>query len=211
MFTFLATPMIELIHFFHQFTHNYALSVMFITVIVRVVLLPLFIKASKTQKHSKALMEELKPQMDALNEKMKTLKDDKEKMALQMEMQQLSLAPMKSMMLGCLPILIQLPILISLFYAIKYDTDIASESFLWMNLGTVSIAMAIIAACIYFIQSAITVKKEQPSSVKMMAFLSPVMIFIFSMLNPSIIAIYWATSAVMLIGQQLLIKFRYNS
>ena len=209
MFTILATPMIEAIHFLHQFTNNYALSVIVITIIIRLLLLPLFMKASNTQSQSKLMMDEVKPKMDELSEKLKAIKDDQQKLAIQLEMQQLSLAPMKSMLLGCFPIIIQFPVLIAIFYAIKYDAAIASESFLWMNLGTTSITMACIAAFVYLLQSLFAMKKEQQRTVKLMAFINPIVIFIFSMINPSIMAIYWATSAVMLIGQQQFIAY-YN-
>ncbi len=100
--------------------------------------------------------------------------------------------------------------LFSLYYAIKLDTVIASENFLWMNLGTVDIGISIIACVIYFMQSWLSLDKNQPMNVKVLVFINPIMILIFSLFNPAIIPIYWTVSALLLMIQQLIIKKWYR-
>ncbi|WP_155593590.1 membrane protein insertase YidC [Lysinibacillus cavernae] len=210
MFTFLTQPIIYLIHFIHSFTGSYAISVIGITIAVRLILMPLFIQSAKHQKNSKELMTSIKPELDELTAKLKNSNDESEKQMVQHQIQQLTSDSLKSTLVGCLPIIIQLPILFSLYYAIKLDAVIASENFLWMNLGTIDSGISIIACLIYFIQSCITLEKNQPINMKVMVFINPIMILIFSLFNPAIIPIYWTVSALLLIVQQLIIKKWYR-
>lgn len=210
MFAFLAQPIIYLIHFIYSFTDSYAISVILITIAVRLMLLPLFIKSAKHQKKSKEIMISIRPKLDELTAKLKKSNDQSEKLKYQKAIQELTADSMKSSLLGCLPIVIQLPILFSLFYAITIDSAIASENFLWMNLGSVDIGISIIAGLIYLIQSFILLDKSQPANVKVITFINPIVILIFSLFNPSIIPIYWTVSALLLIAQQLLIKILYK-
>lgn len=210
MFTFLTQPIIYFIHFIHSFTGSYAIGVISITIAVRAVLMPLFIKSAKHQKHSKELMTSIKPELDVLTAKLKNSHDESEKIMVQQKIQELTSDSFKSSLLGCLPIIIQLPVLFSLYYAIKLDTVIASENFLWMNLGTMDIGISIIACVIYFMQSWLSLDINQPINMKIMMFINPIMILIFSLFNPAIIPIYWTVSALLLTVQQLIVKKWYR-
>jgi len=210
LFTFLTQPIIYFIHFIHSFTGSYAIGVISITIAVRAILMPLFIKSAKHQKHSKDLLTSIKPELDELTAKLKNSHDESEKIMVQQKIQELTSDSLKSSLLGCLPIIIQLPVLFSLYYAIKLDTVIASENFLWMNLGTVDIGISIIACVIYFMQSWLSLDKNQPINMKIMMFINPIMILIFSLFNPAIIPIYWTVSALLLTVQQLIIKKWYR-
>ncbi|KUF32847.1 membrane protein insertase YidC [Lysinibacillus sp. F5] len=210
MLTFLAQPIIYFIHFIHSFTGSYAVSVIGITIAVRLILMPLFIQSAKHQKRSKELMSAIKPELDALTTKYKNSQNESEKIIVQQKMQALTSDSLKSSLLGCLPIIVQLPVLFSLYYVIKLDTVIASENFLWMNLGTIDIGISIIACLIYLMQSVFSLEKSQPLNMKIMVFINPIMILIFSLFNPAIIPIYWTVSAILLIVQQLIIKKWYR-
>lgn len=210
MFTFLTQPIIYVIHFIHSFTGSYAIGVIGITIAVRLMLMPLFIKSAKYQKNSKELMTSIKPELDVLTAKYKNSNDESEKIMVQHKIQELTSDSLKSSLLGCLPIIVQLPVIFSLYYAIKLDTVIASENFLWMNLGTVDIGISMIACLIYFIQSCLSLDKSQPMNLKIMVFINPIMILIFSLFNPAIIPIYWTVSALLLTVQQLIIKKWYR-
>lgn len=210
MFTFLTQPIIYLIHYIYSLTDSYAISVILFTIAVRLILMPLFVKSAKHQKNSKELMTAIKPKLDELTVKLKNSSNESEKLMYQKKIQELTSDSMKSSLLGCLPIIIQLPVLFSLYYAIKIDSAIANENFLWMNLGVMDIGISIIACLIYFIQSFISIDKSQPTNIKVMVFINPIMILLVSLFNPSILPIYWAVSALLLIAQQLLIKKLYR-
>lgn len=90
--------------------HNYALSLVFFTVVYKVILLPLSIKQMK----STQLMQELQPELQRIQER---YKNDKEK--LQEEQMKFYQEKNYNPASGCLPMLIQLPIIIALFYVIR--------------------------------------------------------------------------------------------
>jgi YidC/Oxa1 family membrane protein insertase len=116
--------------------------------------------------------------------------------------------------MGCLPLIIQTPILIGLYYAIRTSTEIASHSFLWFNLGEADYVMAIIAGLVYFLQSRVSLigmPETQQSQMKMLSYLSPVMILIFSFNAPSALPLYWAAGGILLIVQTYVSKKLYQS
>jgi len=96
----------EILHFFDSFTGNFTVSVILLTVAFRIIVLPLSFKQTK----SMIAMQKLQPQ---LKEIQKQYKDDREKQG--QEMMKLYKENKVSPLGGCLPLLIQLPILFALF------------------------------------------------------------------------------------------------
>ncbi|MBD5010628.1 OxaA precursor, partial [Xanthomonas citri pv. citri] len=86
--------------------------------------------------------------------KLKKTKDPEKQKELQMEMMKLyqehNINPLA---MGCLPMLIQSPIMIGLYYAIRSTPEIASHSFLWFSLGQSDILMSLSAGIMYFVQA----------------------------------------------------------
>jgi len=68
------------------FNGSYGLSIILITLIIRLVLMPLMLRQYKTQMAMKGKMDALKPEMDAIQQRVKTEKDPKKKQELQQEM-----------------------------------------------------------------------------------------------------------------------------
>ncbi|WP_335870806.1 membrane protein insertase YidC [Bacillus sp. 2205SS5-2] len=194
---------------------NFGLAIIIITLLIRLVLMPFMIKTYKTQQAMKGKMENLKPEMKEIQDKMKTTEDAEEKKRLQQDMMQLyQKHGVNPLNMGCLPVLIQMPILLGLYYAIRGSEEIASHTFLWFNLGQPDIAMAIIAGIIYFGQAKVTLvglPEEQLKQMKMISYLSPVMILIFSFTAPSALPLYWTVGGIFLIGQTLISKKYFQS
>lgn len=90
--------------------HNYALSLVFFTIVYKLILLPLSIKQMK----STQLMQELQPELQRIQER---YKNDKEK--LQEEQMKFYQEKGYNPTSGCLPLLIQMPIILALFYVIR--------------------------------------------------------------------------------------------
>ena len=119
----------NIIVFFYSFTHNYGFAIILMTVIIRVILYPLMQKQMVSMRE----MQKIQPLMKAVQEKYKNDKErlNKELMALYKEHK---VNPMS----GCLPLLIQMPILILLFQVLrkfKYyipNTEIIDGGFLWI-------------------------------------------------------------------------------
>lgn len=110
MWDFIAGPLGKLLLFIYNISfHNYGLAIIIFTLIIRLALMPLTFK----QYQSTAKMQKLQPQ---LNEIQKRYKDDKEK--LNQEMMKLYQENNYNPASGCLPMLIQLPIIMSLYWVI---------------------------------------------------------------------------------------------
>src|SRR5699024_9813531 len=127
----------KLLYAIYSITQNYGLSILAFTVVVKVILLPLALK----QTNSMNRMQEIQPKLKALQEK---YKNDKEK--LNQKMMELYKEHNYNPAGGCLPLLVQFPILIGLFRVLQdpqryvfpegtYEGIV--QNFLWLpNLGS---------------------------------------------------------------------------
>lgn len=107
---FISAFLMDILEAIYGFVGNYGWSVVLFTLLIRLVLLPLDIKSKKSMKRMSAIQ----PQMDALNKK---YANDKEK--LNQKMNELYKREKINPMSGCLPTLIQLPILFCMFTAMR--------------------------------------------------------------------------------------------
>lgn len=213
--TFLVVPFENLIHTTaNLFGGNFGLSIIFITLIIRLILMPMMLKQTKKQRAMKIKMDAMKPELDAIQTKLKKTKDVAEQQKLQQEMFALykkhNVHPLS---IGCLPLLIQMPILIGFYYAIRGSAEIASHSFLWFSLGQPDIWLTAIAGIVYYLQfkvSLANMPKEQQKQMKIMGLLSPVMIVFVSLNAPAALPLYWAIGGGFLIIQTLIAKFLYK-
>ncbi|KAF1679721.1 membrane protein insertase YidC [Bacillus mexicanus] len=204
------------------FGGEYGLSIIFVTIIVRVVVLPLFVNQFKKQRIFQEKMAVIKPQVDSIQANLKKTKDPEKQKELQMEMMKLyqehNINPLA---MGCLPMLIQSPIMIGLYYAIRSTPEIASHSFLWFSLGQSDILMSLSAGIMYFVQAYIAQKlsakysavPQNPAaqqSAKLMVFIFPVMMTIFSLNVPAALPLYWFTSGLFLTVQNVVLQLTHH-
>ncbi|GER68252.1 membrane protein insertase YidC 1 [Weizmannia acidilactici] len=198
----------------HLFNGDYGIAIIILTLIIRLILMPLTMHTYKNQQQMQEKMKKLKPEMDKLQTKIKAAKSKEEQAKLQQEMmllyQKHGVNPMN---MGCLPILIQMPILMGFYYAIRGSKEIASHSFLWFSLGKADIPMAILAGVIYLVQAQISmigIPEEQKKQMRYMMLLSPVMILFVSFTAPAVLPLYWTVGGLFLCGQTLLAKKLYQ-
>ena len=123
--------------------------------------------------------------------------------------------PMKSM-LGCLPMLIQMPIIMGLYFVLK-DKLVNGLSdhphFLWFNLTKPDIWITIIAGVLYFVQAYVsskTMPQEQRQMGYMMMIVSPIMIIWISLQASSALGLYWSVSALFLVIQTHFANMYYS-
>ncbi|GAG72313.1 unnamed protein product, partial [marine sediment metagenome] len=129
MWSSLITLVTNLLTVLYGFTHNYGFAIILLTILIRLILYPLMQKQMVSMRE----MQKIQPLMKAVQEKYKNDKErlNKELMALYKEHK---VNPMS----GCLPLLIQMPILILLFQTLrvfKYyipNTEIIDGGFLWI-------------------------------------------------------------------------------
>lgn len=208
-------PMEFLIKFFGEDVLNggYGGAIIIITVIIRLILMPFMIKNYKNQQGMKVKMDKLKPEMDDIQKKIKQAKTKEEQMVLQQEMMGLyKKHGVNPLNMGCLPMIIQMPIIMGLYYAIRYSDDIKTHDFLWFTLGKPDIIMTLIAGAVYFFQAQVslwTVPAQQQKQMKMMMYISPIMIMFISFSSMSALPLYWSVSGALLILQTIIGRKMY--
>lgn len=205
-------PMDFLLEFFSgMFNGSYGLAIIIITVIIRLVLLPFMLKNYKAQQEMKVKMDALRPEMEDIQKQLKQAKADGEKdeqMRLQQEMMGLySKHGVNPLNMGCLPLIIQMPIIMGLYFAILYSPEVKEHKFMWFNLGEPDMIMMVIAGAVYFVQARVslwTMPDQQKQQMKMFIYLSPIMIMFISFKAVAALPLYWAVGGLLLIFQTYL-------
>ncbi len=179
---------------------NYGLAIIFLTIIIKLLLFPL----SRKQIQSTKAMMEIQPKMKALQEK---YKNDKER--LNMELARLYKDSGVNPLAGCLPLLIQMPIMIGIFYGIRDYSYQGPADFLWMQSIAVPdplYILPVLSALTTFVQS----KQSMPDTAgvqnQVMLYFMPLFIGYISISFPAGLVLYWIVMNTMQIGQQWLMN-----
>ncbi|MCH1626786.1 YidC family membrane integrase SpoIIIJ [Fredinandcohnia quinoae] len=198
-------PLSWLIKFVAEHVGNsYGLSIIIVTILIRLVLLPLMIKQTRSSK----AMQAIQPELKSLREKYSS-KDQKTQQKLQQETMQLFQKHGVNPLAGCFPLLIQMPILIGFYHAIMRTRAIAEDNFLWFDLGEADpyYILPIVAGITTFIQQKITMMgMDNNPQMAMMLWLMPIMIVIFAINFPAALSLYWVVGNIFMIVQTILIK-----
>jgi YidC/Oxa1 family membrane protein insertase len=194
-----------LLNFLYKIIGNYGVSIIVFTILIKLVLLPLTFKQLQSTKQMSAIQ----PKLKELQEK---YKNDKEK--LNMKIMELYKEYKINPMAGCLPLLIQLPIIFGLFSVLreptKYITDptfvkAVNEGFLWIpNLSEPDklILPLIAGVTTYLSMKATTVSGPQNQTMKIMNTAMPIMIVWWGRSFPAGLTLYWAVSNTFQMVQQ---------
>ncbi|MBQ7811169.1 MAG: membrane protein insertase YidC [Bacteroidales bacterium] len=117
---------IPIFDFLGKFIKNYGLIILLMTIIIKLVIMPLTLKSYK----SSAKMQVIKPEMDKINQKYPNEKDAMKKQQATMELyQKAGISPMG----GCLPMLLQFPILFAMFRFFPASIELRQQKFLWAD------------------------------------------------------------------------------
>ena len=109
-----------------KFIKNYGLVILLMTLIIKLLLTPLTLKSYK----STAKMQVIKPEVDKINEKYPNEKDAMKKQQATMELyRKAGISPMG----GCLPMLLQMPILFAMFRFFPASIELRQQKFLWAD------------------------------------------------------------------------------
>lgn len=196
------------------FSGSYGLAIIAITVLIRLILMPIMLKNYRQQQTMKTKMDAFKPELEEVQKKMKEAKTKEEQMQYQQEMVGLykkhGINPMN---MGCLPMLIQMPIIMGLYFAILYSADVKTHQFLWFSLGSPDVIMTIIAGLVYLVQARVslwTVPEQQKAQMKMFIYISPIMIVFISMSSMAALPLYWSVSGALLIFQTYIGRKYYS-
>lgn len=201
-------------HIAALFDGSYGLALIILTLIVRVVLFPLMLRQYRSQHVMKERMSALQPELKELQKKYKDQDNAEAKARMQQETLQLyQKHQFNPFAIGCLPALIQLPILSGLYYAITMTPELADHSFLWFELGSPDLILPFIAAAVYYVQFKVSLIGTEPSGqgqLAMMGYLSPIMMGIFSFGAPAAVPLYWVVGGIFVLLQTLLAKRLYS-
>lgn len=180
---------------------SYGLAIIILTLVIKIVLTPLTIKQVRSMRG----MAKLQPR---LKEVQARYKNDPKR--LQEEMQKLYAETGVNPLSGCLPLIIQMPFLIAIFYAMQSYMYIPEyESFMWLpSLGhpdPMYILPVVSALSTYLVSIQTMNKQDDNPTTKIMQYMMPLFIGYISLNFPSGLVIYWTVSNLFQYVQQLII------
>lgn len=194
----------------HLYGENYGLAIITIVVIIRLFLLPFMVMQVKNMHMMREKTQIVKPEIDELKKQIKDSETQEEKLkhnqALINLYKKYDINPYKNM-IGCLPILIQLPILYGLIITLKYPSSDGIDRyphFLWFNLTEPNLWISLIAAIVYFFQPLVNSRhypKDQRTSYYVLMVLSPIFITYISLHSAAALGLYWTVGGLFLIIQ----------
>lgn len=196
------------IEFFYRWIPSYGIAIILLTIVVRIILLPLTI----SQTRSMARMQMLQPE---LKEIQKQYKDDKQKQ--QQEIMAFYKKNNVNPLSGCLPLLLQMPVFFALFQLLR---DLGAKvlgagsqtiyKFLWMDLRTPDpiyiLVILMVGTMIVTSKMTQTDMTKTGGSQALMTYLLPVVFGFISIRLQAGILIYWVTTNVWSIGQQYFVN-----
>lgn len=213
IYRFIVTPMSNFVDLFaHNMNLGYGLAIILVTLIIRLLILPLGLNQAYKSTYMQEKMRYLAPVFEPLNARMKAATTSEEKMAAQQAIMQAQRDNGVNMLssIGCLPMLIQWPFFIALYNAAAYTPGISNAHFLGFSLGHPNFWITILSGVLYLIQallSMVGMSDEQKRQSRMMILISPLMIVFFSWVSPAGVALYWAVGGVVMVLQQVIISF----
>ncbi|MDF7667246.1 membrane protein insertase YidC [Orbaceae bacterium ESL0727] len=197
---FLSQPLFYLLNFIHSFVGNWGLAIIIITFIVRGILFPL----TRTQYRSLAKMKLLQPRLQALKER---YGNDRQKMS--QETMALYRQEKVNPLGGCFPLLIQMPIFLSLFYMLGNTVELRHAPFaFWIHDLSAQdpyyILPLLMGATMFLIQKMSPTAVTDPLQQKLMTYM-PLIFTVFFLWFPSGLVLYYIVSNLFTIAQQRII------
>ena len=195
----IAKPLFHLLDYIHTYIGNWGWSIIVLTIIIKAI----FFYPSAMSYRSMAKMRKVAPKMQQLKER---YGDDRQKMS--QEMMKLYKKEKVNPLGGCLPILIQMPVFISLYWMLRESVELRHAPFaLWIKDLTVMdpyFVFPLIMGATMFIQQRLNPTPPDPMQAKIMQWMPIGFTFLF-LWFPAGLVIYWVTNNTLSIIQQYLI------
>lgn len=184
---------------------NAGIGIILFTIIIRVILLPLMHFQTKSMRKT----QDLQPQLKKLQAQYSS-RDMQTQQKLREETQKLYAENNVNPYIGCLPLLVQMPILMALWQAISRVPALTEGHFLWLQLGLKDpyYILPILAALFTFASTYLSSMSqvESNASMKIMTFVMPLMILFMGVNLASGLSLYWVISNGFQVIQTLLIN-----
>jgi YidC/Oxa1 family membrane protein insertase len=194
-------PLIDLLTWILDWLYSIGLTwgqaIIGLTIIVRLILFPLTWKQYK----SAGEMQAIQPQIKELQKK---YKNDRGK--LQQETMKLYQEHHVNPFASCLPLILQLPVFLALYYTIRGEPAIADSTFLGIPLGEPSIVLLVIYVITQIISTELMLVTQTDKTQKMIMRAMPIIFVVFLWNFPAGLFLYWITTNIWTIGQQLIIR-----
>lgn len=195
-FSILALPLFWLMKVFYNIFPNYGVSIIILTILVRIPFIPLINKGQKSMKK----LQDIQPKMAEIREKYK-----KDPQRMQKELMELYKRHKVNPMGGCLPILLQIPVFFALYKVLLIAIELRGAPFmLWiddLSLKDPYYILPIIMGITMVIQMKMTPSTMEPMQQKIMMLMPVVFTFMF-LTFPSGLVLYWLVNNVLSIAQQ---------
>ena len=208
----LAIPMLVILKYINNFVNNYGITIILLTILIKIAFWPLGNKSYKSMKE----MQKLQPQLMALREK---YKGDKQKIG--QETMALYKAHKVNPLGGCLPMVVQIPVFFGLYKTLLYAIELRhAPLFLWIQdlsapdtlfghipawipaIGGFALGpLPIVMGATMFIQQKMSPPSGEPMQQKIMLIMPVVFTFLF-LDFPSGLVLYWLLNNILSIGQQ---------
>ncbi len=203
--TIIAQPLFWLLEMFHGVVGNWGWAIILLTILIKAV----FFKLSETSYRSMANMRRMTPRMQAIKER---YGHDKQKM--NQAMMELYKKEKINPLGGCLPILVQIPVFIALYWMLLESVELRQAPFmLWIqDLSTKDpfYILPLIMGATMFIQQKLNPPPPDPIQAKVMMAL-PFVFTVFFLWFPSGLVLYWVVNNVLSIAQQYVITKRVEA
>lgn len=206
---YLNSAFVQFFEFLHQWVTivipnkniSYGLAIILMTLIIRIILLPLNIKQTK----SSIVMSELQPETKKIQEK---YKNDPQR--AQQEMMKLYKERGANPLSGCLPMLIQWPIFIALYYVFNNLTGINGVHFLWIqDLAKSNTILAVLSGITTYYSGALMMPAGDSAQAKQSATMNigmSIFMVVFSWKLKSALVLYWVVNNLIQITQTVVMK-----
>ena len=181
-----------------KYVGNFGISIIIVTILIKILLLPLTLKQDKSMKE----MKKLQPELEKIKEKYAN-----DKQMLNIKTMELYKEHKVNPLGGCLPLLLQLPILFALFGVLRSGIIPADSSFLWLKLTDKDpyYILPILNGAVSFFQQKLMGSADSNPQMKNMMYIFPVMMIYISYRMPSGLQLYWLTSSILAVVQQYFI------
>jgi len=194
--TFIAQPLFWLLRHIHGVVHNWGWSVILLTLIIKLV----FYKLSETSYKSMANMRRLQPKITALRER---YGDDRQRMS--QAMMELYKTEKINPLGGCLPIVVQIPVFISLYWVVLESVELRQAPFMFwihdLSAKDPYYVLPVLMGITMFIQQRLNPPPPDPIQAKVLMAL-PFIFTLFFAFFPSGLVLYWVANSVLSILQQ---------
>lgn len=221
-FGWLAGPLEKLLKMSYGFVNNYGIAIIFITLLIRIIFLPLTIKSMMSMKKMQSKMALMKPKLDAVKEQYKDDKTTQNSEIMKLYSKE-GVNPLSSLS-GCLPMLVQIPVFVALYNVLLYSLDLRHSEFLWITdlsspemlfdipgTGIPFRVLPLVMGISWFLTQKLTPPNPGADEFQTKIFqYMPIMFTVMFWGLPSGLILYWTISNVISIFQQLYINKKFE-